>query len=158
MISYSLIFESDLCFELRFDLFYLGLFKDLAIGISWVSHKFLWILNDFSEGCNKDVAVALISMHNCSLDAKIRVNLGNHLLFGVFSSLLRCVSSVLIILSVVVYFVQKPKLLRHRLRLRRNLQRSKLISLTSDLNELFLSMYEFEFLILFVCFQEEVSI
>ncbi|KAF2573280.1 hypothetical protein F2Q70_00000451 [Brassica cretica] len=28
------------------------------------------------EGCNKNVAVALISMHNCSLDAKIRVNLG----------------------------------------------------------------------------------
>nr|VDD28365.1 unnamed protein product [Brassica oleracea] len=27
------------------------------------------------EGCNKNVAVALISMHNCSLDAKIRVNL-----------------------------------------------------------------------------------
>ncbi|CAH8271987.1 unnamed protein product [Arabidopsis lyrata] len=27
------------------------------------------------EGCNKSVAVALISMHNCSLDAKIRVNL-----------------------------------------------------------------------------------
>lgn len=32
--------------------------------------------NDFSEGCNKSVAVALRSMHNCSLDAKIRVNLG----------------------------------------------------------------------------------
>ncbi|KAJ4877493.1 High mobility group B protein 7 [Raphanus sativus] len=27
------------------------------------------------EGCSKNVAVALISMHNCSLDAKIRVNL-----------------------------------------------------------------------------------
>ncbi|CAN7089818.1 unnamed protein product [Brassica rapa subsp. narinosa] len=27
------------------------------------------------EGCNKNVAVALISMHSCSLDAKIRVNL-----------------------------------------------------------------------------------
>ncbi|CAN8264940.1 unnamed protein product [Cochlearia groenlandica] len=27
------------------------------------------------EGCNKNVAVALISMHNCSLDAKIRGNL-----------------------------------------------------------------------------------
>uniref|UniRef100_A0A1J3F506 High mobility group B protein 7 n=1 Tax=Noccaea caerulescens TaxID=107243 RepID=A0A1J3F506_NOCCA len=27
------------------------------------------------EGCNKSVAVALRSMHNCSLDAKIRVNL-----------------------------------------------------------------------------------
>ncbi|CAN7125664.1 unnamed protein product, partial [Brassica rapa subsp. narinosa] len=27
------------------------------------------------EGCNKNVAVALISMHDCSLDAKIRVNL-----------------------------------------------------------------------------------
>ncbi|CAA7023437.1 unnamed protein product [Microthlaspi erraticum] len=27
------------------------------------------------ESCNKNVAVALISMHNCSLDAKIRVNL-----------------------------------------------------------------------------------
>ncbi|KAJ0238114.1 High mobility group B protein 7 [Hirschfeldia incana] len=27
------------------------------------------------EGCNKSIAVALISMHSCSLDAKIRVNL-----------------------------------------------------------------------------------
>ncbi|XP_009141528.1 high mobility group B protein 7 [Brassica rapa] len=27
------------------------------------------------EGCSKNVAVALISMHSCSLDAKIRVNL-----------------------------------------------------------------------------------
>ncbi|VVB17490.1 unnamed protein product [Arabis nemorensis] len=27
------------------------------------------------DGCNKNVAVALISMHNCSLDAKIRGNL-----------------------------------------------------------------------------------
>ena len=38
-------------------------------------------MNFFSEGCNKNVAVALISMHNCSLDAKIRVNLGKIYLF-----------------------------------------------------------------------------
>lgn len=29
-----------------------------------------------SEGCNKDVAVALISFHDCSLDAKIKMDLG----------------------------------------------------------------------------------
>lgn len=29
-----------------------------------------------SEECNKDVPVALISFHNCSLDAKIKMNLG----------------------------------------------------------------------------------
>lgn len=29
-----------------------------------------------SEGCNKDVAVALISFHDCGLDAKIKMNLG----------------------------------------------------------------------------------
>ncbi|GER36687.1 high-mobility group box 6, partial [Striga asiatica] len=31
-----------------------------------------------SDGCNKDVPVAMISFHNCSLDAKIKMNLGTH--------------------------------------------------------------------------------
>lgn len=30
----------------------------------------------FSEECKKDVPVALIGFHSCSLDAKIKMNLG----------------------------------------------------------------------------------
>lgn len=66
-------------------------------------------------------------MHNCSLDAKIRVNLGNHL-FGFPPFLLYCVFHRLIVsvyLVVVVVVVQKHKLWRHKQRLRRSLQRSK---------------------------------
>lgn len=32
--------------------------------------------SSFSGECNKDVAVALITFHDCSLDAKIKMNLG----------------------------------------------------------------------------------
>jgi hypothetical protein len=33
-------------------------------------------INLCSEECKKDVPVALISFHSCSLDAKIKMNLG----------------------------------------------------------------------------------
>lgn len=37
-----------------------------------------------SEACNKDVPVVLIDMHSCSLDSKIRMNLGTFYLIGIF--------------------------------------------------------------------------
>lgn len=40
----------------------------------------IWVLGIRSEECKKDVPVVLISMHSCTLDAKIKLNLGKFLI------------------------------------------------------------------------------
>lgn len=52
----------------------------------WNCHGF-WFCPCYmccSEACNKDVPVVLIDMHSCSLDSKIRMNLGTFYLIGIF--------------------------------------------------------------------------
>lgn len=71
-----------------------------------------------SEGCNKDVAVVLISMHSCSLDAKIRSNLGMCIFH--YSVLLipkwNCLKQVEIYFNL--FWLQSLKLLRSQLKSR----------------------------------------
>lgn len=38
----------------------------------------IFVVEIFSDECKKNVPVALISMHDCSLEAKIKMNLGNY--------------------------------------------------------------------------------
>ena len=69
----SLSLSLDICF------LYLVLYVTLLPldGLLYlIDEDVIWVLGIRSEECKKDVPVALINMHSCTLDAKIKLNLG----------------------------------------------------------------------------------
>jgi hypothetical protein len=73
VLSLSLSLSLDICF-LYMVLYVILLPLDGLLYL--IDEDVIWVLGTRSEECKKDVPVALINMHSCTLDAKIKLNLG----------------------------------------------------------------------------------